>query len=91
MGANVKMTKLSVVLIIVISTLLGYVFGVLPLWREWQGLEGRMERLHMEYQRDSRTVAHLGDSLQQYREHEGVTKQTRTNEEEVAFFLKEIE
>jgi len=91
MLSEIKFSRLSVILIVLIIFILGYFFIFVPIARQWKELNRRIEVVNLQYLRNSRTVTNFDDYVKHYKEFELITKQTKTAEEEIAFFLKEIE
>ena len=91
MTAHMKVSRLSIVLGGVIIVILGYVFIVMPLVRQVKELNRRIEVATLQHLRSSRTVSHFDEYVTNYKEFESIMRQSKTDKEEIAFFLKEIE
>ena len=91
MTRSIKITRLSALLIAVIGVMLAYVFIVNPLVGAWNELDRRVEVVNLQYMRDTRTVDNFDDYVELYHTYEDIAAQKRSDEEELALFLKEIE
>jgi len=91
MVSKIRMTKMSIVLVVTISGLLAYVFIAIPVMDQWKELNRRIEVVSLQYLRDTKTVNNFDEYKKLYTEYEAIARQAKTDEEEIAFFLKEIE
>ena len=88
---KVKITKLTVILTSVIVASLLYVFALVPFFRMWNDLARRMEVVDLQYARDMARVENFDAYRNEYKQIEAIGVKNRSDEEERALFLKEIE
>ena len=91
MVTKMKVSRLSVILVVIIIVILGYVFIVMPLARQGKELNRRIEVVNLQHLRNSRTVTNFDEYVTNYKEFESIARQNKTDEEEIALFFKEIE
>jgi Tfp pilus assembly protein PilO len=87
----IKMTRLSSFLAVIIGLLLAFVLIFNPLFSLWKDLARRIEVVHLQYGRDTKTIDNYERYIELFNTYEAIARQARSDEEELAFFLKEIE
>lgn len=87
----VKMTKTSYALLIIIIAMLLYVFCFIPIAENFKRMQRDIEGLNIQFIKNVRTISDFDVLYKRYQEYKDVVKQTRSDEEEMAFFIKEIQ
>jgi len=83
--------QLAIPLVFIIVMLLAYVFLYVPVRDKMDDLDKRIEMVNIQYLRNASTVNNFDEYLNRFREYDNMAKQTRDDEAEKAFFLKEFE